>query len=116
MRILPLLEIDAEGDHCASCSHVAMTPAGAPVCMVFTGELDEDEDGVIRADECKDAQARAFNAEPCLDCGLSSPAMCGGAYCNRAAERDWSPSEIPTPLPRCGNCGLDHCQYCGGAS
>lgn len=59
MRILPLLEIDADGDHCDACVHVAMSPAGTPVCMVFTGSLDEDKGGVVRADECKDAQARA---------------------------------------------------------
>ena len=58
-RLLPLVEIRCTADHCGRCMYLQPGPR-IPRCGLFTGALDTDGKGrPFRADECKDAQARA---------------------------------------------------------
>ncbi len=58
-RIMPLLEIKANAYTCdPRCVYLDGGPR-IPRCKLFTGTLDEDGKHVLRADECKTAEANA---------------------------------------------------------
>lgn len=48
--------------------------------MQISGYIEGLEEG-------RDLRKGADQASVCMDCALSAPSMCGGAYCARDAER-----------------------------
>ena len=59
-RLLAVFEVTANKLTCGQCRY--LYGPHIPRCQLFTGTLDEDNNGrPVRADECTDAERRASN-------------------------------------------------------